>query len=158
MIFYRPKKTMTNYKEEDDKLKFQSILDPLKKAYKAELKEVQLYTGKDKQSIWMKRSTANIVSFGNSFQLIDDEFFFKNRKRIISKYPNIQKDANLIVLENKKNTDNSVINKLESNEKKIRYLINDSYDLLKTINTKTMKASKSQPSIHIKKKINASSI
>jgi hypothetical protein len=142
-------------REEDDKIKFKKILDPLSNAFKGDLKEVQLYVGKDKQSIWMKRSTANIVSFGNSFQLIDDELFFKNRNRIVSKYPGIQKQANIIVLENKKNKDNKIITKLKTNSKKIRNIINDSYDLLKTIKLKSMKVSKSQPSIQFKRKSNA---
>ena len=139
-------------KEENDKEKFKKILDPLTDTFKGDLKEVQKYEGKDKQSIWMKRSTANLVSFGNSFQLIADETFYKNHKRIISKYPDLQKDANIVVVESKKSRDNKIIEKLEENEKKIRNIVTDSTELLKNIKIKSMKIARIKPSTNYKKK------
>ena len=57
--------------------------------------------GKHRQNIWIKKSTANIISYGNSFQIMADEDFYKDHKRIIGVYPNIEREANILVFENK---------------------------------------------------------
>ena len=37
------------------------------------------------------------MSFGKSFQSLDDDLFYRECKRIISKYPLLEKDANIPV-------------------------------------------------------------
>ena len=101
----------------------------------------------------MKKSTANIISFGNAFQIMDDSDFYKGHKRIISVYPGIEKEANLLVPINKKR-DESLIDKLENNERKIKYIVHDSEAILRIIKSKakSIKPSKSQ-ALFYKKKI-----
>lgn len=123
-------------KKEDDKIQFKKILDPLSKAFKSHLKEIQKFEGKDKHSLWIKKSTANLVSFGNSFQIMEDETFYKDHKRIISKYPDLEREANIPVPEKKVREENKIIEKMEYNERKIKNIINDSDNLLKIIKTK----------------------
>ena len=145
-------------KENDDKEQFKTILDPLSLAFKGHLKEVKMNEGRDRHNIWIKKSTANLVSFGNSFQLMSDELFYKDHKRIISKYPDIEREANILVPEKKVREDNKIIEKIENNERKIRNIINENDNLLKIIrarysNSKFIRYSKSQSSIYPKKKI-----
>ena len=137
-------------KNEDKQLK--SILDPLRTGFKSNLKEVQKIEGKDKQNIWMKKSTANIISFGNAFQIMDDSDFYREHKRIISVYPGIEKEANLLVPINIKR-DESLIDKLQNNERKIRYIVHDSDAILRIIKSKakSIKPSKSQVLFYKKK-------
>jgi len=79
------------------------VLDPLKKKGKDELlKQFKKDEGASIKNIWIKRSTANLVSFGKSFQSLDDELFYRERKRIISEYPLLEKDANIPVTLQKK--------------------------------------------------------
>ena len=79
------------------------VLDPLKKKGKDELlKQIKKDDGTSIQNIWIKRSTANLVSFGKSFQSLDDDLFYRERKRIISEYPLLEKDANIAVPMQKK--------------------------------------------------------
>ena len=144
--------------KEDDKIQFQKILDPLANGFKAHLKEVKINEGRDKYNIWIKKSTANIVSFGNSFQLMADDAFYKDHKRIISKYPDIEREANILVPELKTREDNKIIERLENNDRKIRNIINDNDNLLKVIknkylNERKIKYSKSQPLLRQNKKI-----
>ena len=135
------------FKKKNDVKKLKKVLDPLRSGYKTNLKEIYQYEGKDKQFIFIKRSTANLISFGKSFQIMSDEHFYKDHKRIISVYPNIEKEANILVMEKKPRKEN-LIEKLETNERKIRFIVNDSDALLKTIKSKSLKLSKSQSSFH----------
>ena len=80
-----------------------------------------------------------------------DEDFYRDHKRIIGVYPNIEREANILVLENKAR-DKSIIDKLEFNERKIRYIVNDSDELLKKIRANSIKPSKSQISFYKRKK------
>ena len=139
------KKYLLLKNSEDDPEDLKKILDPLDREIRSDLKEVQRYDGKEKQNIWMKRSTANLVSFGHSFLIMADESFYKEHKRIIGKYPNLEKEAKLLVLENKSKGDDKLINKMEQNERKINFIIRDSDSILKSIKLKTLKKTNSQP-------------
>ena len=144
-------------KKEDDKEKFKKVLDPLSKGFKGQLKEIQKNEGRERHHFWIKRSTANLVSFGNSFQLMADEEFYRARKRIVSKYPDIERQANIIVPPKIEKIDNKIMIKMENNERKIRNILNDNKTLLKNIKEKYIEikqrnASNSQPSIKKKKK------
>ena len=141
------------FEKKTDLKKLKQILDPLRSGFKTNLKEIYQYEGRNKQVIFIKKSTANIISFGNSFQLISDDNFYKDHKRIISVYPNIEKEANILVIEKKERKDN-LIEKLENNERKIRFIVNDNDALLRVIKSKSLNPSKSQSSFHRIKKFN----
>ena len=144
------------FEKKSDIPKFKSILDPLRTGFKSSLKEMQKLEGKDKKNIWMKRSTVNLITYGTAFQIMGDDDFYKHHKRIIGVYPNIEKEANIPVPEHKAKDEN-LFNKLKYNEKKIRFIINDSDELLKKIKSKTkskfksIKPSTSQISFYKKK-------
>ena len=93
-------KIKTFYKIKKNKNEFYEVLDSLKKRDKDQiLKQIKKDDGVSNQNIWIKKSTANLVSFGKSFQTLADDLFYKEHKRIISKYPEIEKDADLPVPE-----------------------------------------------------------
>ena len=46
--------------------------------------------------ILMKKSTINLLKFGNYFNKMDDEEFFRERKKIINKFAAMEKDSNII--------------------------------------------------------------
>ena len=85
-----------NRKNNDEAI--HEVLDPLQKKAKDDLlKLIKKDEGASIQNIWIKRSTANLVSFGKSFQSLDDDLFYRERKRIILEYPLLEKDANIPV-------------------------------------------------------------
>ena len=63
------------------------------------------------------------MSFGKSFQSLYDDLFYRERKRIISKYPLLEKDANIPVPFQKKDDIIKNFHKIKS-EKNSR-LMND---------------------------------
>ena len=86
------------------------VLDPLKLKDKDQmLKQIKKDEGINSQNIWIKRSTANLVSFGNAFLYLADDYFYREHKRIVSKYPEIEKDADLPI---PKNNNISIIKKM----------------------------------------------
>ena len=73
----------------------------------------------------MRRSTANLITFGKSFMNFDDIRFYKERKRIMDGYPQLEKDAHLNENEHMKNVDeiNTIklqLKKMNRNIKKIK--------------------------------------
>ena len=140
-------------KKKDDQTKLKKVLDPLQRAFKSNLKEVQKFIGNSRENIWMKKSTANLISFGNAFQLMPDDIFYRNHKRIIGKYPELEKEAEILVPLNKVR-DRSIIQKMEKNERKIRFICNDNDLLMRGINRmyleNKMMRSKSQTSINFR--------
>ena len=141
-----------NDKEEQTKLK--KVLDPLQNNFKSNLKEVQKYIGNNRENIWMKKSTANLISFGTSFMMISDDIFLREHKRIINKYPELEKEAQLSVPFYKVKK-NKTIEKMEKNEKKIKNICSENEVLLRGINRKwkEQKILRSQSQYLIKPKI-----
>lgn len=87
-------------KSEDQKLK--KLLDSFKKKEENSLKLIKKDEGINSQNIWIKRSTANLISFGKSFINLDDNQFYQERDRIMNDYPKIAKEADLSDTENDK--------------------------------------------------------
>ena len=117
------------------------VLDPLNKKGKDELlKKIKKDEGASIKNIWIKRSTANLISFGKSFQSLDDELFYRERKRIISEYPLLEKDANIPVPLQKKDDIMKKFHKinLEKNSRLMKDLNYNNkrlvYDIQKKIN------------------------
>ena len=44
---------------------------------------------------FIKKSTADLIKYYQSLELMPDDYFYKERKRIIEQYPLIEKEANL---------------------------------------------------------------
>jgi len=128
-------------KKKDNKMKIKKILDPLTEGFRENLKELKMDKGR---YIWIKRSTANLISFGNSFKLMADDIFYKEHKQIIEKYPNIEKEAKIIVPRKKIIKNKEIINKLENNEKTIRNIFANTDRIMKGILSKSINFSKSQ--------------
>ena len=86
--------------------------------------------------IWIQKSTANIVSYGKSCEQIDDDIFYKERKRIISIYPKIEEEAKIPVFKKKINKKNPLFKRLIENVNKINDVFLEEYKLLKKIKIK----------------------
>ena len=62
---------------------------------KNELKLIKNDIGLDSENIWMKKSTANLILFGESFLNLNDIHFYQERKRILADYPKLEKEAEI---------------------------------------------------------------
>ena len=137
-ITHKVNKVFKKYlkKMKSDKAKFKKVLDPLEKGFKSNLKEVSKFTGNSRENIWMKSSTANLISFGDTFQSMDDDIFHKDHKKIMRKYPEIEKAAEIFNPVVKIIRDTSVIKNLEKNEKKIKFIFSDTDSIIRGIKRK----------------------
>jgi len=112
------------FQEEEPKLI--DILAPSKKKKEEkDLKIIKKDEGINSKNILMRRSTANLITFGKSFMNFDDIRFYKERKRIMDGYPQLEKDAHLNENEHMKNVDeiNTIklqLKKMNRNIKKIK--------------------------------------
>ena len=140
-------------KKRNDRKELKKVCGSLADGFREGLKEVKRDIG---QYIWIKRSTANLISFGNSFKLMADDVFYKEHKRIIEKYPSLERDAKIILPKKIVKDNRKIINKMEDNEKKIKNIFDESEKIVKGVHLKlskySMKYSNSQPSIIHKKK------
>lgn len=140
-------------KKRNDRKELKKVCGSLADGFREGLKEVKRDIG---QYIWIKRSTANLISFGNSFKLMADDIFYKEHKRIIEKYPSLERDAKIILPKKIVKDNRKIINKMEDNEKKIKNIFDESEKIVKGVHLKlskySMKYSNSQPSIIHKKK------
>ena len=132
------KKLFDAIKEEDDTKKnsgreLSDVLGPLKKGGNSILKQIKKDEGFNSQNVWMKKSTANIVIFGKAFQSLEDETFYRQRKRILERYPQIEKEADLPVPVENKVADHKNIYKIVSNSRKINDMFYNNEVLLKNL-------------------------
>ena len=77
------------------RINYNKILGPLNKAKDNSLKKIDL-SKKLSRQIWLKKSTANMIKFGQYINMMDDEQFFKERKKIIRKFADIEKESDII--------------------------------------------------------------
>ena len=118
---------------ENDKINYQELFEPIKELLNKPLKQIKVnYEKNNIKQIWMKRSTANLLSFGQVSQNMHDDVFYKERKRIVESYPKYEKEANIAVKEKKKNFNESII-KLNLFSKKVDNIINMNKILMKNI-------------------------
>ena len=118
---------------ENDKINYQELFEPIKELLNKPLKQIKVNNEKNNiKQIWMKRSTANLLSFGQVSQNMHDDVFYKERKRIVESYPKYEKEANIVVKEKKKNFNESII-KLNIFSKKVDNIINMNKTLMKNI-------------------------
>ena len=97
------------------------VLGPIKKDFVVSLRQVKIKKKNlDKKFVWMNRTTANLLSFGEVLQKMPNDIFYKERKRIVSDYINCKKKANFEIKKiNKKKRLSSAKNNLEINMNKI---------------------------------------
>ena len=122
-----------NKKYTNEKLDARALLDPLDKISGGAYKEVKLDNLVNKklgQRIWIKKSTANLVSYGKSFQLMSDDIFYKERKRIIGIYPKIKREAGVFIPRKKIELRQPLLKKLQENVHKINNVYIREYDLV----------------------------
>ena len=77
---------------------------------------------------YIKKSTADLIKYYQSLKLFPDDYFYKERKRIIKQYPILEKEANLAVksLENSRDSDRDKYNNLiEKNCKIINNMVDN---------------------------------
>ena len=122
---------------ENDKINYHELFEPIKELLNKPLKLIKLDNSKKEKNkfIWMKRSTANLLAFGQVSQSMHDDVFYKERKRIVESYPLYEKDADIDVKEKKKKF-YSPNAKLKTYLKKVDNLINMNETLMKNINNK----------------------
>jgi len=113
------------------KINFKKIFDKKDNILDKPLKPIK-DTRKNKM-IWIKKSTANLITFGKVSQMMKDEQFYKERKRIIGNYLNYEKEADLYVKkkENEKNSFRS--ERGIKNLRKIDELLAQNQELFKNI-------------------------
>ena len=76
---------------------------------------------------------ANLITFCDNYLLFNDVDFFKRRKTILSKYPSVQKEADIKVENN--DTDNETrFTKMKSNEFKMKKLAQQIINMKANIN------------------------
>ena len=128
---------LQNITIENDKINYHELFEPIKELLNKPLKLIKLDNSKKEKNkfIWMKRSTANLLAFGQVSQSMHDDVFYKERKRIVESYPLYEKDADIDVKEKKKKF-YSPNAKLKTYLKKVDNLINMNETLMKNINNK----------------------
>ena len=135
-------KIFHNKRFSNEKLDARTIMDPLDKFVKGSYKEIKLDNVINQslgQRIWIKKSTANIVSYGKSCQKISDDIFYKERKRIIAIYPKIEEEAKILVPRKRIDKRNPLFSKLIDNVNKINDVFLEEYNLLKRVNRRMRK-------------------
>jgi len=126
----------------NEKLDARTIMDPLEKIIKGDYREVRLDNTVNKtlgQRIWIKKTTANIVSYGKSCAQIPDDIFYKERKRLLGINPKIEEEAKLIYPRRKIDKRNPMLKKLVKNIDIINDIFLEEYNLLKRVNKKWKK-------------------
>ena len=97
------------------RININKILGPLHKENDKLLKRIDL-NQKEKRQIWLKESTVNLIKFSQYFNLMDDEQFFRQRKKIIKKFADIEKESEIIDgIQTQRGIENFKISKIEMN-------------------------------------------
>ena len=134
------KKIMNLIKSELNRKKFGKdfdVLGPVEKNPMDLLRELRTnrYKKKETRKIYMNRTTANIVSFGQVYQEFPDDLFYKERKKIIQDYFTLINDKKIPSKINNKKRSYST-KRLEINLNKIENMINSYKNLIQKINEK----------------------
>ena len=101
------------------------------------LKQIKVRENKKNKLIWVKKSTANLISFGQVSRSINDEQFYMERKRIIESYRNYEREADIYTTSKEKQNYRSEVG--YQNLKKIDELLAQNTQLIKDILEKNNK-------------------
>ena len=133
------RRVFNNKQFSNEKLDARTIIEPLNKITKGNYKEVKLDNTVNKKlgkRIFIKKSTANIVSYGKSCHQIADDIFYKERKRILGIYPKLEEEAKLLVPTKKIEKRNHLIERLRKNVNKINNVYLKKYNLIQEFKKK----------------------
>ena len=130
----KSKKILNMIKQKNKKFgKNYDILGPIEKNSLSSIREVRINKDKRKETktIWMHRTAANIVSFGQVYQEFPDDLFYKERKRIIQDYLTLRNDKKMPIKIIKKSISSS--KNLANNLNKIENMIISYKNLIQKI-------------------------
>ena len=113
-------------------LNFRRVLDKSDNLLGRPLKQIRIKEDKNNKIVWVKKSTANLLSFGQISQSMNDELFYLERKRIINNYIDFEKEADLYFNKNAPPKDYRRKTGMKNIEK-IDKLLNQNLYLIKTI-------------------------
>ena len=130
-------KSLKQSKSQDDinnqkPLNFRRVLDKNDNLLGRPLKQIRIKKKKKNKIVWVKKSTANLLSFGQISQSMNDELFYLERKRIINNYIDFEKEADLYFNKNAPPKDYRRKTGMKNIEK-IDKLLNQNLYLIKTI-------------------------
>lgn len=130
-------KSLKQSKSQDDinnqkPLNFRRVLDKSDNLLGRPLKQIRIKEDKKNKLVWVKKSTANLLSFGQISQSMNDELFYLERKRIINNYIDFEKEADLYFNKNAPPKDYRRKTGMKNIEK-IDKLLNQNLYLIKTI-------------------------
>lgn len=130
-------KSLKQSKSQDDinnqkPLNFRRVLDKSDNLLGRPLKQIRIKEDNKNKIVWVKKSTANLLSFGQISQSMNDELFYLERKRIINNYIDFEKEADLYFNKNAPPKDYRRKTGMKNIEK-IDKLLNQNLYLIKTI-------------------------
>ena len=118
------------------RINYNKILGPLHKEKDNLLKKMDL-NQKAKRQIWLKESTVNLIKFGQYFNLMDDEQFFRQRKKIIKKFADIEKESDIIDgIQTERNNKHEFGKGIKKNNKIIKRIVENNFDFYKNVTKK----------------------
>ena len=118
------------------RVNFKKILGPIKNVKDTLLKKMDL-NKKVKRQIWLKQSTVNLIKFGQYFNLMDDEQFFRQRKKIIKKFADIEKESDIIDgIQTERNNKHEFGKGIKKNNKIIKRIVENNFDFYKNVTKK----------------------
>ena len=136
------RKIFENKKYTNDKFDPRTISNPFDKIIKGGYKEIKLDNNISRtlgQRIWIKKSTANIVSYGKSCEKIPDDIFYQERKRILDIYPKIEEEAKISVQRKRIERRNPLLNRIVNNINRLNDVFLEEYNVVKRIKRKLQK-------------------
>ena len=136
------RKIFENKKYTNDKFDPRTISNPFDKIIKGGYKEIKLDNNISLtlgQRIWIKKSTANIVSYGKSCEKIPDDIFYQERKRILDIYPKIEEEAKISVRRKRIEKRNPLLNRIVNNINRLNNVFLEEYNVVKRIKRKLQK-------------------
>ena len=136
------RKIFENKKYTNDKFDPRTISNPFDKIIKGGYKEIKLDNNISRtlgQRIWIKKSTANIVSYGKSCEKIPDDIFYQERKRILDIYPKIEEEAKISVQRKRIEKRNPLLNRIVNNINRLNNVFLEEYNVVKRIKRKLQK-------------------
>ena len=136
------RKIFENKKYTNDKFDPRTISNPFDKIIKGGYKEIKLDNNISRtlgQRIWIKKSTANIVSYGKSCEKIPDDIFYQERKRILDIYPKIEEEAKISVRRKRIEKRNPLLNRIVNNINRLNNVFLEEYNVVKRIKRKLQK-------------------
>ena len=141
-IIQKNEKTMKNNennKDEDNsnnnkisQINNNKLLGHLKKDDITKLQKFQINKELNGE-ILMKQSTINLLKFGKYFNKMDDEQFFKERKKIINKFAAFEKDSNILDGIKTERNRFTIGKGIQNNNRIIKQLAEDNYSFFQNI-------------------------